>query len=101
MPTRSTKVKFLDRNSAGRTGGMIRKRPGWRKDWSRDGDRLIHVSGAQFVVTEGSGYDSVDFADETLPALYAYELAKGVDVQDIGPRLLELIAEAADCAATM
>jgi hypothetical protein len=70
-------------------------------DWARSGDLLTHVSGAQFVVTEGSGYNSVDFADETLPALYAYELSKGVDVQDIGVRLLELIAEAADCAATV
>jgi hypothetical protein len=99
MPTGSTKARSQHGYSRGHKGAMTRKRPGWRKDWSRDGDRLIHASGAQFLVAAGAGYTTVNFVEETLPEFHAFEQARGTPGYAIGQRLLDLIAEADDWLA--
>lgn len=72
------------------------KHRAWRTHWRIDGARLIHSSGAAFVVTEGVGYTDIEADDATLGAYQAAELARGVPVHDLADRFKRLAREAGE-----
>lgn len=72
------------------------KHKGWHKAWRREGDRLVHISGAVFVIERGADYVDIIAAPETLGEFQAYELARGVPVHDLAARLQRLAREAAE-----
>ena len=41
---------------------MAGKHKDWHKAWSRRGDRLVHISGAEFVIERGAGYTDINAA---------------------------------------
>lgn len=75
---------------------MGNKNKNWHKAWRRVGDRLVHISGAQFVLIEGDGFTDINAAPETLDEFQRYELARGVPVHDLAARLIRLAREAND-----
>ena len=75
---------------------MTGKHHNWHKAWSRKGDRLVHISGAEFVVEHGDGYTDINAAPETLDEFQRYELARGVPVHDLAQRLIRLAREAGE-----
>ncbi len=73
------------------------KRHNWHRAWTIDGRRLIHISGAAFVVTEQpDGALDIDAAPETLGEYQSHELARGVPVHDLTQRLHRLAREAGE-----
>ena len=75
---------------------MTGKHRNWHKAWRREGDRLVHISGAVFVIKRGDGYTDIDAAPETLAEYQAFELARGVPVHDLAQRLIRLAREAGE-----
>lgn len=75
---------------------MTGKHYGWHRAWSRKGDRLVHISGAEFTIERGDGYTDINAAPETLAEFQAYELARGVPVHDLAARLIRLAREGAE-----
>jgi len=73
-------------------GGKHKNR---HKAWHREGDRLIHISGAVFVIERGLGETDINAAPETLGEFQAYEVGRGVPVHDLAQRLQRLEREAA------
>lgn len=73
---------------------MTSKNYNWHKAWRREGDRLVHLSGAQFVIERGDGFTDVNAAPETLGEFERYELARGVPAHDLAQRLIRLAREA-------
>jgi hypothetical protein len=72
------------------------KHKNWHKAWRRDGARLVHISGAVFVIECGDGFTDIKAAPETLAEFQRYELARGVPVHDLAQRLMRLAREAGD-----
>lgn len=70
------------------------KHKNWHKAWRREGDRLVHLSGAVFVIERGDQFTDINAAPETLDEFQRYELARGVPVHDLQARLLRLAREA-------
>ncbi len=73
---------------------MTGKNYNWHKAWRREGDRLVHLSGAQFTIERGDGFTDINAAPETLAEFQAFELARGVPVHDLAKRLIRLAREA-------
>ncbi len=71
------------------------KHKNWHRAWRREGDRLVHLSGAAFVIKRGQGFTDIEAAPETLEAFQRHELARGVPLHDLQQRLLRLAREAA------
>lgn len=72
------------------------KHKNWHKAWRRDGARLVHISGAVFVIERGDGFTDINAAPETLEEFQRYELARGVPVHDLAQRLMRLAREAGE-----
>ena len=68
----------------------------WHKAWRREGDRLVHISGAQFTIERGDGFNDINAALETIAEFQHHELARGVPVHDLSARLIHLAREAKD-----
>ncbi len=75
---------------------MTGKHRNWHKAWRREGDRLVHISGAVFVIKRGDGYTDINAAPETLGEFQSYELARGVPAHDLAQRLIRLAREAGE-----
>lgn len=75
---------------------MTGKNFNWHKAWRRDGQRLIHASGAQFIIKCGVGHTDYNADPETLDEFQKNELARGVPVHDLANRLIRLAREAAE-----
>lgn len=72
------------------------KHKNWHKAWRREGDRLVHISGAVFTTERGDGFTDINAAPETLDEFQRYELARGVPVHDLAARLMRLAKEAGE-----
>lgn len=75
---------------------MSGKHKNWHKAWRRERDRIVHVSGAAFIIERGDGYTDVKAAPETLDEFQRYELARGVPLHDLRARLMRLAREAGE-----
>lgn len=75
---------------------MTGKHHNWHKAWRREGQRLVHISGAEFIIKRGDGFTDFNAAPETLEEFQRYELARGVPVHDLAKRLIRLAREAAE-----
>ena len=75
---------------------MTGKNHNWHKAWRRDGDHLMHISGAAFTIERGDGFTDINAAPETLAEFQAYELARGVAAHNLANRLIRLAREAND-----
>lgn len=80
---------------------MSGKHKNWHKGWTRlPNGRLRHISGVEFTVEPGEGFNDINAADDTLAEFQAYELARGVPVHDLAQRLMRLAREAGDWLQT-
>ena len=75
---------------------MTGKHFNWHKAWRRNDQRLVHVSGAEFIIERGDGFTDYNAAPETLEEFQSYELARGVPAHDLAKRLIRLAREAAE-----
>ena len=76
---------------------MTSKNKNWHKAWRRDtAGRLVHISGAAFVVERSPGYTDINADAQTLGEYQAFELARGVPVHDLAARLQRLAREAGE-----
>ena len=75
---------------------MVGRHYNWHKAWRREGDRLVHLSGAQFTIERGDGFTDINAAPETLAEFQAFELARGVPAHDLAQRLIRLAHEAGE-----
>lgn len=75
---------------------MSGKHHNWHKSWRWQDGRLVHDSGAVFMVQRGGEFIDIKAAPETIGAFQEFELARGVPLHDLQQRLMRLAREAAE-----
>ena len=75
---------------------MTGKHFNWHKAWHWQNQRLVHDSGAAFIVERGDGFTDINAAPETIGAFQEFELARGVPLHDLHKRLIRLAREASE-----